>query len=381
MTQRSGSLPPQFPWMDEKPSKQQEFVPPVQTKPRNTPREELGEQQQELPPVLLSNLASSLPHCIDSLVSAQAQSALLDSELSRNRYTSRSPLMKFDEKAQTYKLSIRTDHYPEVDTRLPEIFMKDEGALALENRFPGILCRIWNPGTDSKNDGNTTWFLVEPKEPEDTQNCQVLENCRLAFECLHHWIQLIVKSRPRNMMTLYDYLRNSPQTSGITRSRSRSPTRDQNQCRSRYQRRSSAYSPNYHPTKTLSGSASPNLGRRYARRCSISSPAQIRGPRLSPEGICCGTDKDNQTENAESLKKEAKADFEDQKSEQTNNFDLVRGAIKIIKADLKEQLMKDIREGVVLPLLHNLLNPAGRLAPHRDPIKFCIQIKGKMSQA
>ncbi|KAH8596991.1 hypothetical protein B0O99DRAFT_98280 [Bisporella sp. PMI_857] len=64
-------------------------------------------------------------------------------------------------------------------------------------------------------------------------------------------------------------------------------------------------------------------------------------------------------------KKEAEADLEDEKRERAKNFDPAREAIEVIRRDLKDQLLRNIKTKIAAPLLHNFMDPMNHAAKRR----------------
>lgn len=63
--------------------------------------------------------------------------------------------------------------------------------------------------------------------------------------------------------------------------------------------------------------------------------------------------------------KEEEADFEEEKKERAKNFDPAREAIEVIRRDLKEQLLSNIKSNIATPCLHNFLDPSNHMAKRR----------------
>ncbi|KAG9246142.1 histone-lysine N-methyltransferas-like protein [Calycina marina] len=59
------------------------------------------------------------------------------------------------------------------------------------------------------------------------------------------------------------------------------------------------------------------------------------------------------------------ADIEDEKKERAKNFDPAKEAIEVIRRELKEQLLRNIRTKIAGPALHNFLDPANHVAKRR----------------
>jgi histone-lysine N-methyltransferase SETD1 len=67
----------------------------------------------------------------------------------------------------------------------------------------------------------------------------------------------------------------------------------------------------------------------------------------------------------EARKKEEEADLEEEKKERAKNFDPAREAIEVIRRELKDQLLKNIRAKIAAPALHAYLDPANHVAKRR----------------
>jgi histone-lysine N-methyltransferase SETD1 len=64
-------------------------------------------------------------------------------------------------------------------------------------------------------------------------------------------------------------------------------------------------------------------------------------------------------------KKEEEADLEEEKKERAQNFDPAREAIEVIRRQLKDQLLGNIRTKIAAPILHNFMDPANHVAKRR----------------
>ena len=67
----------------------------------------------------------------------------------------------------------------------------------------------------------------------------------------------------------------------------------------------------------------------------------------------------------EARRKEAEADLEDEKKERAKNFDPAREAIEVIRRELKDQLLRNIRTQIAGPALHSFMDPANHVAKRR----------------
>ncbi|KAF8850526.1 hypothetical protein BDZ45DRAFT_696648 [Acephala macrosclerotiorum] len=63
--------------------------------------------------------------------------------------------------------------------------------------------------------------------------------------------------------------------------------------------------------------------------------------------------------------KEEEADLEDEKRERAKNFDPAREAIEVIRRELKDQLVRNIRTKVASPILHKFMDPSNHSAKRR----------------
>jgi len=64
-------------------------------------------------------------------------------------------------------------------------------------------------------------------------------------------------------------------------------------------------------------------------------------------------------------RKEEENDLEDEKKERARNFDPAREAIEVIRKELKDQLVRNIREKIAAPILHTFMDPANHVAKRR----------------
>lgn len=64
-------------------------------------------------------------------------------------------------------------------------------------------------------------------------------------------------------------------------------------------------------------------------------------------------------------RKEEEADIEDEKKERAKNFDPSREAIELIRKELKDQLVSNIRTKIAAPFLHEFLDPVNHVAKRR----------------
>lgn len=72
-----------------------------------------------------------------------------------------------------------------------------------------------------------------------------------------------------------------------------------------------------------------------------------------------------QKEDAEALRKLEEADWEEEKRERARNFDPAREAIEVIRRDLRDQLIKNIRTKIAAPALHSFMDPANHVTKRR----------------
>ncbi|KUJ07691.1 histone H3-K4 methyltransferase Set1 [Mollisia scopiformis] len=86
------------------------------------------------------------------------------------------------------------------------------------------------------------------------------------------------------------------------------------------------------------------------RRRSASLPRQIE---------------DKEKKDAEERQREDEADLEDEKRERAKNFDPSREAIEVIRKELKDQLVRNIRTKIAAPILHNFMDPSNHVAKRR----------------
>ncbi|KAN0089891.1 histone H3-K4 methyltransferase Set1 [Hyaloscypha variabilis] len=74
---------------------------------------------------------------------------------------------------------------------------------------------------------------------------------------------------------------------------------------------------------------------------------------------------DREKKDEEVRRKEEENDLEEEKKERAKNFDPAREAIEVIRKELKDQLVRNIREKIATPILHNFLDPANHVAKRR----------------
>jgi histone-lysine N-methyltransferase SETD1 len=67
----------------------------------------------------------------------------------------------------------------------------------------------------------------------------------------------------------------------------------------------------------------------------------------------------------EARRKEEENDLEEEKKERAKNFDPAREAIEVIRRELKDQLVRNIRTKIAAPILHNFMDPANHVAKRR----------------
>lgn len=70
-------------------------------------------------------------------------------------------------------------------------------------------------------------------------------------------------------------------------------------------------------------------------------------------------------EDEEIRRKEEEADLEEEKKERAKNFDPSREAIEVIRRELKDQLVRNIRTKIATPVLHTFMDPANHVAKRR----------------
>ncbi|KAG0645391.1 SET domain-containing 1 [Hyphodiscus hymeniophilus] len=64
-------------------------------------------------------------------------------------------------------------------------------------------------------------------------------------------------------------------------------------------------------------------------------------------------------------RKEEAADLEDEKKERAKNFDPAREAMDVIRKELKDQLVRNIRTKIATPVLHSFMDPSKHVAKRR----------------
>lgn len=101
-----------------------------------------------------------------------------------------------------------------------------------------------------------------------------------------------------------------------------------------------------------------NGSRSSARRVSDSARKRSRSPTRRDHEL-----RDKQDE--EARRKEEEADLEEERKERTKNFDPSREAIEVIRKELKDQLLKNIRTKIASPILHSFMDPANHVAKRR----------------
>ena len=70
-------------------------------------------------------------------------------------------------------------------------------------------------------------------------------------------------------------------------------------------------------------------------------------------------------QDAETRRKEEEADLEEEKKERAKNFDPSREAIEVIRRELRDQLVRNIRKQIAAPVLHSFMDPAKHVAKRR----------------
>lgn len=84
-------------------------------------------------------------------------------------------------------------------------------------------------------------------------------------------------------------------------------------------------------------------------------------------------------EDEEARRLEEEADLEEEKKERARNFDPAREAIEVIRRELKDQLLKNIRTKIAAPALHTYMDPTNHAAKRRkyniaDPRDLAIPL-------
>ena len=70
-------------------------------------------------------------------------------------------------------------------------------------------------------------------------------------------------------------------------------------------------------------------------------------------------------QDAETRRKEEEADLEEEKKERAKNFDPSREAMEVIRKELKDQLVRNIRTKIAAPVLHSFMDPSKHVAKRR----------------
>jgi histone-lysine N-methyltransferase SETD1 len=70
-------------------------------------------------------------------------------------------------------------------------------------------------------------------------------------------------------------------------------------------------------------------------------------------------------QDAETRRREEEADLEEEKKERAKNFDPSREAIEVIRKELKDQLVRNIRTKIAAPVLHSFMDPSKHVAKRR----------------
>jgi histone-lysine N-methyltransferase SETD1 len=70
-------------------------------------------------------------------------------------------------------------------------------------------------------------------------------------------------------------------------------------------------------------------------------------------------------QDAEARRREEEVDVEEEKKERAKNFDPAREAIEVIRRELKDQLVRNIRTKLAAPVLHSFMDPANHVAKRR----------------
>jgi [histone H3]-lysine4 N-trimethyltransferase SETD1 len=105
-----------------------------------------------------------------------------------------------------------------------------------------------------------------------------------------------------------------------------------------------------------------NGARSSARRVSDSTRKRSRSRSRSPTRRELEA-RDKRDE--EARRKEEEADVEEERKERTKNFDPSREAIEVIRRELKDQLLKNIRAKIASPILHSFMDPANHVSKRR----------------
>ena len=77
------------------------------------------------------------------------------------------------------------------------------------------------------------------------------------------------------------------------------------------------------------------------------------------------SDEKREKEDEEARRKEEEVDVEEEKKERARNFDPAREAIEVIRRELKDQLLKNIRTKIAAPALHTFMDPSNHTAKRR----------------
>ena len=101
------------------------------------------------------------------------------------------------------------------------------------------------------------------------------------------------------------------------------------------------------------------IGRRYSTH-RVSDVQHKRGHSPTRREI-----EEREKRDEEARKKEEENDLEEEKKERAKNFDPAREAIEVIRKELKDQLVRNIRTKLAAPILHNFMDPANHVAKRR----------------
>ena len=101
-----------------------------------------------------------------------------------------------------------------------------------------------------------------------------------------------------------------------------------------------------------------NNTRSSSRRVSDSVRKRSRSPTRRDE-------ERREKEDEETRKKEEEADLEEEKKERAKHFDPAKEAIEVIRRELKDQLLRNIRTKIAAPALHTFMDPANHVAKRR----------------
>ncbi|RKF58271.1 Histone-lysine N-methyltransferase, H3 lysine-4 specific [Golovinomyces cichoracearum] len=115
---------------------------------------------------------------------------------------------------------------------------------------------------------------------------------------------------------------------------------------------------------------------------STSLPQTLGAPlQCSKSSFGLLTDEQETSETIE-RQKEEEADFEDEKKERAKNFDPAREAIEVIRRELKEQLLGNLRTNIATPCLYKFLDPTNHMTKRRklnisDPLDLKVTFENE----